>query len=471
MFKYLIIGVIAFAILSAVLFLKFGPSLFKKEAPPTASELTIWGLWEDEGAVKPALEEYKKTHPNLTIKYEYQSSLNYRSRTQTKIAADEGPDILMIHNTWTPMFLKSNSLAAAPAEVVGIDAFMKEFNPVVTEDFTNYRLLQDQVNRSAAVKEGDKPKVLQEQFVKNGKIYGMPRGIDGLAMYVNTDILQNVGGTIPTTWNEFKDTAFKATVIDDAGVIQTSGAAIGLTGNVDHWSDIVGLLFQQQPGAKIEAPNDQNGGDVLKFYTDFVRNKDQKTWDSTMPPSTQSFASGKVLFYFAPSWRAHELRQLNPELKFQIYPVPQLASKKVAWANYWGYGVSSHSKFQKDAWELVKFLTSEEVQRSLYQQASNNANRLFGLPYSNVNLQKQLVEDPLVGAFIIQAPYYKSWYLASNTKDQGIDDEMIKYFEDAVNLSATGGDPRSALDTTKKGIDQILDKYINPNAAVTPSPK
>lgn len=467
MFRYLIIGVIAFAIISAALFWKFGPDLFKEEAPPTASELTVWGLWEDESMLKPAFDEYKKTHPNLHIKYEFQSSLNYRSRSQTKIGENEGPDILMIHATWVPMFLKSNSLAAAPAEVVPMDSFMKDFNPMVIEDFTNYKMLEDQIARNNTIK--DKAKTLQEQFVKNGKIYGMPRGIDGLAMYVNTDILQNVGGQIPVTWNEFKDTAFKATVVDEAGVIQTSGAAIGMTGNVDHWSDIVGLLFMQQPGANIAAPNDQNGGDVLKFYTDFVRNKDQKTWDTTMPPSTQAFASGKVLFYFAPSWRAHELRQLNSSLKFQIHPVPQLANKQVAWANYWGYGVSSQSKFQKDAWELVKFLTSKDTEALLYRQAATSESRLFGLPYADVNLQQQLMEDPLVGAFVKQGPEYKSWYLASDTKDQGINDEMIKYFEDAVNTTANGGDPRSALDTTKKGIDQVLDKYINPSAA-SPSP-
>jgi ABC-type glycerol-3-phosphate transport system substrate-binding protein len=177
-----------------------------------------------------------------------------------------------------------------------------------------------------------------------------------------------------------------------------------------------------------------------------------------------------VLFYFAPSWRAHELRKLNPSLNFKISPVPQLASKKVGWANYWGYSVSSQSKFQKDAWELVKFLTSAESETLLYQQAATTDNRLFGLPYANVNLQTQLQPDPLVGAFVTQGPYYKSWYLSSDTKDQGINDEMIKYFEDAVNVTADGADPRGALDTTKKGIDQILDKYINPSAA-SPSPK
>lgn len=470
MFKYLIIGVVAFAIIAAFVFWKFGPNLFQKKPEPKASTLTIWGLWEDQDLIKPALDEYKKTHPDLTVTYVYQNSLNYRSRTQAKIDGNEGPDVFMIHNTWVPMLLKSNSIAAAPTTVVGMDEFLKEFNPVVGEDFTNYKALQDLVNRSPNVAEGDRDKVLQQQFVKNGKIYAMPRGIDGLALYVNTDILASIGATVPTTWNEFKDTAFKATVVDDQGVIQTSGAAMGLTGNVDHWSDIIGLLFEQQPGAKIDAPHDQNGADVLKFYSDFVRDPKNKTWDATMPSSTQAFASGRLLFYFAPSWEAHALRQANPQLKFNTYPVPQLASKQVAWANYWGYAVSSHSKFQKDAWELVKFLTSPEIQTKLYQAASNSNGRLFGLPYSNVTLQKQLATDPLVGAFVNQGPYYKSWYLSSGTKDQGINDEIIKYYEDAVNAAAQNGDPYTALDTTQKGIDQVLDKYVNPTAA-SPTPK
>jgi|SRR3989344_2639320 len=459
--KFLIIGVLALAIVGGFLFWKFGPSFNQKPAEKIPAVLTIWGLWEDESLVKSAIEGYKKDHPDTTITYAYQTSQNYRSRVQAKIAGNEGPDIFMIHNTWVPMFLKSNSLSSMPLDVMTTSEYAQTFNPIVKDDFTNYLRLKAAIDGNNDIK--DKTGTLKSEFEKQGKIYAVPRGIDGLVMFYNEDLLKNVGATVPATWNEFKDTAKRITVADQNGVIQTAGAAMGTTGNVDHFSDILGLLFFQQPTAKIEAPYDKSGTDVLRFYTSFVTDRDNKVWDTTMAPSTQTFASGKLAFYFAPSWRAHELRQLNPELKFKTAPVPQLSNKPVAWATYWGYAVSSKSKFPKESWEFLKYFSSKEVEKSLYQEASKV--RLFGLPYSRVDLQKEIEADPLVGAVALQAPFYKSWYLSSNTKDQGVNDQIIKYYEDAVNATLQGGDLNSALETTQKGIEQVLGELNNPASA------
>lgn len=465
MLKYLVIGVLVFAVIAGFLFWRFAPSFNKKPEETIPVVINIWGLWEDESLMKPAVEEYKKIKPDVTVNYEFQSSQNYRTRTQTKITANEGPDIYMINNSWTPMFIKSGSIKSAPKEVFTVQEYSQIFYPVVRDDFTNYLALKTTIDVATNI--SDKNKVLQDEFNTQGKIYAIPRGIDGLALYYNVDILDAAGINVPKTWNEFKDAAFKLTVADQSNIIKTAGVAMGLSGNVAHWPDIIGLLFLQQPGAKINAPADANGADVLRFYTDFAKVSEKRVWDNTFEPSTQAFAAGKVAFYFGPSWRAHELRQMNPGLNFKIAPVPQLAGKQVAWANYWGYAVSSKSKFPKESWEFLKFLSSAEAQKLLYQKASET--RLFGLPYSRVDLQKELINDPLTGAFVAQGPYYKSWYLNSNTMDQGLNDEMIKYFEDAVNSTVNQGDPQSALQTTAKGIEQVLDKYVRPNPTPSPS--
>lgn len=467
MLKYLVIGVISFAIVGGFLFWKFGPVFNQKPQEKKSATLTVWGLWEDESLIKSAIDEYKKTHPDTTINYKFNTSQNYRSRIQTQIREGQGPDIFMVNNSWLPMFIKENQLAVMPTSVMSIADYQKTFYPVSIYDFTNYQAVKAIVDKDSAVSQNDKSRKTDELFLKSGKIYGVPRGIDGLGFYYNEDILKAAGISVPQTWNEFRDAAVRATVADQAGVIKTAGAAMGLTGNVDHFSDILGLLFMQQPGARIEAPNDQNGADVLKFYTDFVRDPKTKVWDSTMESSTQAFAAGKLAFYFAPSWRASELRQLNPQLNFKVASVPQLATKKVGWANYWGFVVSSKSQFPDEAFEFLKFLASADEERALYQNAASV--RLFGLPYSRVDLGSQLSQDPLVGAFVNQGPYYKSWYLNSNTRDQGLNDEMIKYYEDAVNSVVAGSDPKQALETTAKGVQQVLDKYVRPTVA-SPSP-
>lgn len=407
---------------------KFGPSisLFNKPKPQGPITLTYWGLWEDDNLIKPLVAEYQRQNPNIIISYERKSSVNYRTRAQTQVREGVGPDIFRIHNSWLPMFV--SDLAPAPKEIMTVADFKNMFYPVAAD-----------------------------AFIKDNQILAAPMEIDGLALYYNEEMLNGVGGKPPKNWQEFIDLATKMTVKDATG-IKTAGAAMGTAGNVDHWSDIIGLLLYQQPGVDFNNVVSTQVAEILKFYTGFVTDPRKKVWDTTLPKSTDMFASGRLAFYFAPSWRAHELRVANPDLKFKVASVPQLSGKSVAWASFWGEAVSKNSQNPLEAWKFVKFLTSAQAQKLLFQQASQI--RLFGEPYSLTSLNNELAQDPAVGAFVTQGPIYKFWYLSSNTYDGGINDEMIKYWEDGINAVLAGSDAQSALGTVNQGVKQVLDKYL-----------
>lgn len=434
--KRIIIIALSLSIILGFLFWKFGPSvsLFNKPKEQGPITLTYWGLWEDDNLIKPLIAEYQKQHPNVTVNYEKKSSLNYRTRVQAQVREGVGPDVFRIHNSWLPMF--QADLAAAPAEVFTMADFKNLFYPVA-----------------------------YESFVKGNFIYAAPMEVDGLALFYNEDMLNSIGGKPPKNWQEFIDTATKMTVRDEFG-IKTAGAALGTASNVDHWPDILGILLLQQPNVTLTNVATPAVSEVIRFYTGFVTDPKRKTWDVNLPKSTDMFAEGRLGFYFAPSWRAHELRVANPNLKFKIVPVPQLSSKLSAWGTFWGEAVSAKSKNTAEAWKFVKFLTSPEAEKMAYQQASQV--RLFGEPYSLVSLAAEIMEDPLAGAFVLQGPIYKSWYLSSNTFDNGINDEMIKYFEDGINATLAGADPGTALQTVDKGVKQVLDKYTKTIPAASP---
>ncbi|MBI2600275.1 sugar ABC transporter substrate-binding protein [Candidatus Daviesbacteria bacterium] len=433
--KRIIIIVLSLAIVFGFIFWRFGPSISLFNQPTTNGPITLtyWGLWEDDNLIKPLIAEYQKQNPKVTINYVKQSSVNYRTRVQTQVREGVGPDVFMIHNSWLPMFY--DDLAAAPSDVFSISGYKDMFYPVA-----------------------------QSSFVKDNQIFAAPMEIDGLALFYNVDMLSGIGASVPKNWQEFMDAASRMTVKDSSG-IKTAGAALGTTGNVDHFSDIIGLLLFQQPGVDLNNLNSPQVAEILRFYTGFVIDPRRKTWDVTLPSSTQMFASGRLGFYFAPSWRAHELRVVNSSLNFKVAPVPQLSGKQVAWASFWGQAVSKNSKNAKQAWQFVQFLTSPNTEKLAYQQASKV--RLFGEPYSQTSLGPELIGDPVVGAFISQGPIYKFWYLSSNTFDNGINDETVKYFEDAVNAVLQGVDPQSVLQTIDQGVKQVMDKYTKPQVVTS----
>lgn len=423
--KRIIVIVLSLSIVLAFLFWRFSPS-FMEQKPKGPITLTYWGLLEEKILMEPVISQFEAQNPNIKVKYYLQSPTNYRTRVQTQIREGVGPDVFKIHNSWLPMFI--NDLAPAPKDVLSIAEYKENFYPVAVSS-----------------------------FVRGENIYGAPTEIDGLALYVNVELLAGVGNP-PQNWREFIDTAVKMTVRDSStGQIQTAGAALGTATNVDHWSDILGLLILQQPGASLENPATSPTAEVLRFYTGFVTDPRKKTWDLNLSPSTQMFTQGKLGYFFAPSWRARELRAANPNLKFKVVPVPQLSSAVVAWANFWSEGVSKTSKNPKEAWIFAKFLTSKDAQRILFDETSK-AN-LFGKPFSRIDLAGELSNDPILGAYVAQGPIYKSWYLSSNTLEGDINFEIIKYFKDAVDQTLAGSDPQAALQNISSGVTQVLNQY------------
>lgn len=421
-FKKLLIFVLVLGLLTGLFFLVVKVILPRTQKTQEVT-LNYWGLWEPESVMQTIIADWQKDHPNIKINYTQQSPKEYRERLQSALARNEGPDIFRFHITWGPML--KNELEAVPAEVMSATEFESTFYPVVRENL-----------RSGA------------------NFLGLPLQIDTLALFYNQQIFQAAGKTPPTSWDQLRQLALDLTVRDESGRIQTAGVALGTTNNVEHWSDILGLMMLQN-GVDLSRPTGNLAEDALTFYTIF--NKTDQVWNETLPSSTLAFATGKTAMYFGYSWDVFEIKNLNPNLDFRIVPVPQLPGADIAWASFWAEGVGKRSQYKKEAWEFLKFLSSKETLQKLYQGQSQV--RLFGELYPQMEMAGLLTNNSLVTPFLDQANKAKTWYLCSRTFDNGINDRMIKYFEDAVNAVNAQNSPTEVLSTTAQGVSQLLSQY------------
>lgn len=394
--------------------------------------LKVWGLWESATVVNQVINDYKKDHPNISISYEKKSHQQYRESLQNQIQSGKGPDIFMFHNTWTTML--QAQMSELPSSIISPADIKKDYFPVVFNDLRNL----------------------------NKKFIGLPTGIDGLGLYWNEDIFKSAGiNSPPTTWQELSQDAAKLTVKGPDGTIRTAGAALGTAGNVDHFSDILGLMILQN-GGDIKNPTDQRSADSLEYFAKFAKGEN-RVWDESQPASTIDFIGGNLAIYFAPSWRAAEIKEANPTLNFKIAPVPQLDDNKVTWGSYWALGVSSKSTNQEEAWKFVKYFQEDQTMIKLYTESAKTPKRLFGQAYPKTSLAEKLSTDPYVGAYVIDAPYMKSFPMASRTFDNGLNDQIIKAYEDAVNSVSAGTPAAEALKTTANNITQIFAKFLAPS--------
>ena len=403
-------------------------------------EVTIiyWSLWENDAVTRQFIADFESTHPKIKVQYTQQSPKQYRERLQSAINRGEGHDVFRFHNTWIPML--RTQLAVVPADVMTQAEFSSAFFPVANND-----------------------------LVAGSSIFGIPLMMDGLGLYINDELFATAGVTPPTTWTDVINLIPRLTVKNGTAIV-TSAIALGTANNVEHFSDILAVMFIQN-GTNLKNPTGKEAEGTLIFYRKFADPSDPLyTWSEGMDNSVGAFAAGRVAMILAPSWRAHEIAAMAPKLRFHIAPIPQLQGNAVAWASYWVEGVSTKSTHQKAAWEFVKYLTSTEGATKLYTEASKS--RLFGEPYARVELANTIAEDPYLGAFVKQATYARSFPLASRTFDNGLNDKLIQYVTDGINGMAAGSSPSQVLTTVSSGFRQVLSSYgISSDAPqTTPAP-
>ena len=151
------------------------------------------------------------------------------------------------------------------------------------------------------------------------------------------------------------------------------------------------------------------------------------------------------------------IKAVNPNLNFQVVSAPQLPNQNLNIASYWAEGVSKKSKHQKEAFELLKFLTRRETVQKLYTEEAKT--RLFGEPYARLDLAETVQEDPLVSVFIAQAKTAVSTPFSSDTFDNGLNVELNTYLGDAVRKMLGNTSVKTSFETLTSGFSQTTQKY------------
>ncbi len=420
------IGIASIAIVIVVIFIfKFIMPLFSTSKTNKVS-LVYWGLWEDKNTMQKIIDDFQKEYPNITVTYIKKDIRQYRKSLVTQISNGTGPDIYRYHNTWVDMM--RSYLSPLSSDVIAADEFKNLYFPVIQKDLT-----------------------------RNGALYGIPLMIDTLSLFINEELFEAGGNTVPRTWDEFVRVAKDRVVKDTDGNILTAGAAMGTYDNITHAPDIIALLFAQN-GTNFNnlSATKVNASQALQFYTAFAKGEGS-VWNDTLDPSVVAFAKGNLAMYFGYSWDIFTIQSLNKNLRFSVHPVPNLPGRKITIASYWVEGVSSKSKHQKEAMLFLKHLAKKETLQKFYTEVAKT--RTFGELYPRKDLAATLKTNRLIYPFLTQAEFAVSSYFASDTYDEGINTQMNKYLGDAIRSIQTNSSAESATETLAKGVQQVLSKY------------
>lgn len=388
-------------------------------------KLLYWGVQEDASVFKPIIADFEKAHPNIKVEYVKLDKDQYIDKLITRSNIGNGPDIFQFHSTWTSQL--SNLLQFLPESVISKEDFSKNYYPAAKAD-----------------------------LIRNGAIYGIPLQMDTLNLYMNRDLLQAAGLNAPTSWIEFGNHARQMTVKGENNSIKTAGAAMGTYNNITHAPSIISMLFVQN-GVNLEDMSSgiQAAGEALRFYSEFAQ-PSFGVWNDTLDESIKSFASGTLAMYFGYSWDFFTIKSMNPNLVFDIYPVPSLPGRNVTIANYWVEGVSSKTRHQKEAFLFMRYLARKETAQKLFSEESKTRN--FGEPHARADLAESL-KGSFAYPFVASASDAVSSFFVDGTKDDRINSKMNNLLNIAVDSVLKGAAPQAAAENLSGGVTQTLRRY------------
>lgn len=432
---FVIVILIFFLVIFGLIYWFFLRSLItpkNQSADIGSAEITIkyWGLWEDKSVFQPVIDTYQQKNPKIKIIYEKMSPQQYRDRLIARSKTGNGPDIFRYHNTWIPQL--KDIITPLPMDIMSSDEFKSTFYPIHDKDLN-----------------------------VNNQYYGIPLMIDGMVLIYNEDLLKQAGlNDPPQTWLGDSNDVFSAikalTVLDATRSIITSGLAIGTATNIDHFGEIYGILLLLN-GGNLKDLATKEASEALELYRKFA---EDGFWNETMPSSTTAFIQGKAAMIFGPSWQILNIKSQNPELNVKATTIPKgLNNSEKSIASYWVEGVNKYSKNQAEAWKFLKFLSEKEQLLKINEMQTKI--RPFGTAYPRRDMASLLQDNPYLYSVVRQAEgdVFVSLPICDKTLDGGINEEILKYLEDAITSTSNGVHYSSALDTAKNGITNVLSRY------------
>lgn len=352
-----------------------------------ASTVVVWGtipsnIWNNAIEVTPLYQ-----NKVLRVEYVQKSPEEFDTAFIEALASGTGPDIFML-----------------PSEKI-----LKHRNKIFPLPYNIFTERQ-----------------FKDSFIEGAEIYMAPEGVlalplytNPLVMYWNRAMFTEAKLTAPPKyWDEFYNLANLISKKDGALNILKSVASLGEFGNIAHAKEII-LNLAMQAGTPVTM---WNAGAVqsvfqstfnqptppseaaVNFYTEFGNPaKSSYSWNRSLPNSTNYFLGGDLALYFGFADEITNLQLKNPNLNFDVAPVPtsREGGVNVSYANFNGLAITKASKNVNAAFSVVSILSGSASAKSL----SDN----LKLPSARRDLLGQKPVSAYQSVFFDSAIRSKSW--------------------------------------------------------------
>lgn len=308
-------------------------------------EFTQW--WEPElpdGTFRALMDTFEEQNPGIKVELLSGPYASTKEQLVAGAAARTMPDVVGLDGAWVNDFAKQGAIA-------DLTALMSEQSYDDSE--------------------------LASQIKVDGATYMIPVVNFVYPMFANMSLLQGAGvDAMPSTRDEF---ATAATAVAGSGG-DVSGWALPLSLEAPNGiqNDVMSWVWASGGSMLKDGKPNLAGNADVKAACEFIKG----LWDQgvispgafTMKEQdkVEDFTNGRVGLMVDSLAHVNTIREGNPDLVFDISAIPAVAGydgeRGMPYAS-WGIGVSASTEHPAEAWKLVQFLMSADINSSLANDA------------------------------------------------------------------------------------------------------
>lgn len=259
-------------------------------------------------------------------------------------------------------------------------------------------------------------------FTAPSGYYGMPFLVDPMVLFSNSAILSSDGiAQAPKDWESLTGLVPNVAILSPTRQVTRALIALGTYGNVHDARGILSTLFLQTDVPVTTVANGQvsaslgvggssgsqqasPGEAALRFYTQFADpSKVSYTWNQSLPDSQSAFTSGDAALYLGYVSEAKFLEQANPNLNFDVTPIPepQTAQYKNTYGLLYAFMIPRGAKNPGGGYQVAALLTQPANQKLA---ASDT-----GMAPVVRSVLATSPQDPVAAVAYVSALYAKGW--------------------------------------------------------------
>jgi multiple sugar transport system substrate-binding protein len=317
------------------------PTLIRAQESASGSVRLNYYRITDEWEAKFAevTDAFSAANPSIDLTVDIVPGEDYWDKLQIEFAGDQAPDVTIMNMNWL-----------VPGAARGMFVDLKPYLDRDRIDLTRYWYPFD------------------DEWGWKGQYLGGLLYAGGQALFVNKDLLAASDLPFPEpdwTWNDMKEYAKALTVPDNDqwGLFFSSISPPDWGTSFIHGAGGT-VLNEDRTRCTLTEPEAREG---LQFIADLILNDKVMLGPELVEGQVNPFISGKVGMYFGGTWDEVAVRSVEFDWDFAHMPMhPETGLRSVQRdSNAWS--ILSTSENQDAAWEVVKYLISEDAQMGLIE--------------------------------------------------------------------------------------------------------